>query len=420
MALIEDIPTEEDAKGASRTWTGIQLLVVMLCFLINMVDGMDVLILSYIAPLLGDEWGLSSGALGIVFSAGLAGMAIGGILIAPLADRLGRRKLILIALLLMTGGMIGSGFAGGVISLTLARVLVGIGIGTALACMAAITAEYAPPFYRNFAVGSLQAGYPIGATLTGFVAASLLPSHGWRFLLIGAGCVSALLVPLVFRYMPESVAFLKKARLADRDKTAALPKIAVSALFANGRFIPTLLLWVAVFSGFMVLYFIVSWIPRLAIAAGLDGPDSIYAASIYNIGAFSGTVGLSWLATHVRLQPIICVSMLFTAIILLIFGGVAMPVFWVMVTAFLLGIALQGGFNGLYPLAAQLYPVEIRSTGIGWAMGLGRAGAVIGPLLGGYVLGLESARIVLFAIFAAPAVIVGFCALRIRTDETVP
>ena len=177
--MATPIVSPQETGSATGSWTRAALLVVGLCFAINMVDGMDVVIMSYIAPALARDWGIEPDAMGGVFSAGLAGMAIGGIFIAPLADRLGRRRIILTALTLMSAGMIASGFATGLWSLVASRVIVGAGIGTVLAAMAALAAEAAPEGRKDMAVGIVQAGYPLAAVFTGLFAAHMLPILGW-------------------------------------------------------------------------------------------------------------------------------------------------------------------------------------------------------------------------------------------------
>lgn len=420
-----------DAEG----WVRLSVLAVGLCFFINAIDGMNVLLMSYLAPSLAKEWGLASTTLGIVFSSALVGMAIGGLCIAPLGDRLGRRPLILAALFLMSAGMVASGFSANVTQLIVARTAVGIGIGTVLACMAALVAEFAPPRRRNFAVGLLQGGYPIGATATGFLTAWALTNHSWRSILLFSGFGSLAFFPLVYWLLPESASFLTHAqprnalqrinRIRRELKISPLQALPATAK-AEGRpgVLPallskqlrhdTLLLWGAVFFGFIVLYSIVSWIPKLAIDAGLDPKSSIYAGAIYNLGAFAGTVLLSGLANRAGLKPLIVGFLLAAAALLILFGGVVMPVGAVLGTAFAIGVTLQGGFNGLYPLSACVYPVRMRSSGLGWAMGIGRAGAVIGPLLSGYILSLHLPLVVLFATLAVPLVIAALCTGAIR------
>lgn len=389
-------------------WSALARRVVTLCFVLNMVDGVDVLLLSYVAPAIGEDWRLPATALGIVFSAGLAGMAIGGLLVAPLGDRFGRRRLILASLLMMSLGMAACAVATGVGTLIAARMLVGTGIGTALACMAALASEYAPPRGRNFAVGLIQAGYPIGATATGFIAAWALGVTHWSSLFVAGAALSLVLLPVLALGLPESTALP-----ATRDIPTS-PASVLRDLLAPSRRRDTLLLWVAVFSAFMTLYFIVSWIPRLAIEAGLDMRNGIYAGAIYNIGAFVGTAGLAWLAGRLKLKRLITGFLLGAAVLLVAFGALRLPVAAELLLAFALGVALQGGFNGLYPLATALYPVERRSAGLGWAMGIGRAGAVIGPLLGGYILSRDVPLVGLFAVFALPVIVSALCAKGIR------
>ena len=429
-ALLLDLP-------AGR-WSSLSLLTVALCFLINAVDGMNVFLMSYLAPSVASDWHLSSTTLGEVFSAGLAGMAIGGLLIAPLGDRLGRRPLILASLLTMSTGMILSGYAPSVLALILARVIVGIGIGTVLACMTALVAEFAPPHRRSFAVGLLQGGYPVGATITGFVTAWALASHSWRIILLASGFGSLALFPVTFLLLPESASFLLhtqgpsalrrinrlRARLhATPLTTIPTPPNSTTHQPRKGplRTIlgpqlrhDTLLLWTAIFFGFMVLYSVLSWIPRLAIDAGLNPKSGIYARAVYNIGAFLGTLLLARLADSSGLKRLIAGFLLAAAVLLILFGGIHMPVALVLLTAFAIGVTLQGGFNGIYPLATCVYPVQVRSSGLGWAMGLGRAGSILGPWLAGLILSFHLPQIVLFLALAFPLLITALCAHSVR------
>jgi benzoate transport len=424
----------KELSGDDR-WSARQVLIVAICFMLNMLDGMDVLILSYIAPALSVDWRISPESLGVVFSASLAGMAAGGLLVAPLADRFGRRKLILASLVMMAAAMFGSGLASSITELLISRFIVGIGIGTVLASMAALTAEYAPARHRTFAVGFLQAGYPVGATLTGFLVAQHIEAHGWQAMLLGAATLCLLLIPLVFAFLPESVEFLLSRQPANalqranrllvvigRAPLEALPErksaqaehVGLRGLLSEGRAASTMLLWLAITFSFMTLYFVISWIPKLAVEAGLPAKDAIYAGAIFNIGAFVGISLLSYVAMRFDLRRLILGYMLLAAVALVVFGAVSMPLAATLLTAFLIGVFVQGGFNGCYPLATSLYPAEARSTGIGWAMGIGRIGAVIGPMLGGFLLAEKVSLPVIFTVFAVPVVLAGFCASLIR------
>lgn len=390
-------------------WTSKGLAVVALCFAINMADGVDVTILSYIAPRLQAEWRIGPDTMGNIFSAGLIGMAIGGMLIAPMADRFGRRRIILSALALMSAGMIASGFAANVAQLFALRIVVGCGIGTVLAAMAALASESAPPAARSFAVGTVQAGYPLAATFTGLAVAHFLPIHGWQALLLAAGAITVILFPAAWVILP-------KFRPAPRAPGTAGQFGTLFAPAYRGR---TIALWGAVFFGLMVLYFIVSWITKLAIAAGLSETDGIYAGALYNLGAFTGTMLMSALSVRIPLGRLVPAMLVLAAGAMLVFGSVAMPVALTLAVAFLIGVLLQGGYNGVWPLAASIYPTEARATGVGWAIGIGRSGAILGPLIGGHLMAAKVSLPFLFAAYCVPLVLCAACAFAADRRRTV-
>lgn len=424
-------------EGAPATqWTPLQLLVVGLCVLINMLDGMDVMIIAYVAPAMSEEWGVSFQALGVIFSAGLAGMMIGCVLVAPFADTFGRRPIILLALAIMTIGMVGTGLVDDIPSFVLFRVLAGIGIGTLLASIAALVSEYAPPDRRSFAIGLFQAGYPIGAVLTGVVCVWAIPAFGWQTTLIAAGVLSGVVLPVAWFLLPESVSFLEKRqprnaltrtnalrhRLAWIQLTELPPRTigsltpGVGKLFREGLWKSTLTLWMATFLGFAVLYFVTSWIPRLATEAGLSAERGIWAGSIFNAGGIVGTTSIGWLATRRDIGKLIRIYMVMAAVMLIIFSA-QMPLLLVLLVAMLIGLFLQGGFSGFYSLSADLYPAEVRASGIGWAIGIGRGGAVIGPLAGGFLLSQDLPLWAVFSCFAAPLAVAGVLAALVRRSS---
>ncbi|MDR6512251.1 MFS family permease [Novosphingobium capsulatum] len=389
-------PITASAGTCPAQWTRTGLAIVALCFAINMADGIDVTILSFIAPRIQADWAIGADTMGLLFGAGLVGMAIGGMGIAPLADRLGRRRIILAALGLMSAGMVASGFAGSVPMLYGLRVVVGMGIGTVLAAMAALAAESAPAAQRNLAVGIVQAGYPFAAVFTALLTAHLLPLWGWHRLLLMAGGLTVVLFPAALLILPRSGA----ARTADGP--AREPAGRIGDLLSPAFRARTLTLWAAVFCGLMVLYFIVSWITKLSIAAGLSETDGIYAGALYNFGAFVGTAGMSMLAVRVPLGRLVPGMLVSAGVAMLVFGSLAMPVAATLALAFLIGVTLQGGYNGVWPLAASVYPARMRATGVGWAIGLGRAGAVIGPMMGGWLMAAKAPLPLLFAAYCLP------------------
>ncbi|MEJ5976459.1 MFS transporter [Novosphingobium sp. PS1R-30] len=399
------IAIDTPAASAPVHWTRRALAIVALCFAINMADGVDVTILSFIAPRIQSDWGIAADVMGTLFSAGLLGMAIGGMFIAPLADRLGRRRIILAALLLMSIGMIASGFVTSVAQFFAMRVLVGAGIGTVLAAMAALAAEAAPDRHRNLAVGLVQAGYPFAAVFTGLIVAHLLPLYGWHVLLAAAGATTVLLFPIAWVLLTDAVPM---------DGETGGHRSGVGGLFADEFRARTLALWGAVFFGLMVLYFIVSWIPKLSIEAGLSETDGIYAGALYNLGAFIGTVAMSVLAVRVPLGRLVPTMLVCAAAAMFWFGAVAMPVGATMANAFLIGMLLQGGYNGVWPLAAGTYPARVRATGVGWAIGIGRSGAIVGPWLGGELMAAKVPLPVLFGAYCVPLLACATCAFLVN------
>ena len=404
MAGIPASAASAEEWGAA-SWTARGMAIVALCFAINMADGVDVTILSFIAPRLQAEWAIGGEVMGRLFSAGLLGMAIGGMGIAPLADRIGRRKVILAALVLMSAGMVASSRAGGPGELLMLRVLVGAGIGTVLAAMAAMAAESAPAAQQDLAVGVVQAGYPFAAVFTGLLVAHLLPVHGWRALLLGAGLITVVLLPAAWAILTEPAPHEEGEHAAGRGR--------VANLFAAAFRARTIALWGAVFFGLMVLYFIVSWIPKLAIQAGLSETNGIYAGALYNFGAFVGTVGMSVLALRVPLGKLVPAMLVGAAVAMMVFATLAMSVTGTLVVAFLIGVLLQGGYNGVWPLAAGAYPPEIRATGVGWAIGIGRSGAIIGPMMGGMLMDAKVSFPLLFAAYCGPLLVCAACAFLV-------
>jgi MFS transporter, AAHS family, 4-hydroxybenzoate transporter len=401
--MAASIPLNASTETAEASWTSQSILIVSLCFILNMIDGMDVLVISYIAPALQKSWAVSPAQFAIVFSIGLAGMALGGLGLAPLADRFGRKRMILVALTLMAVAMYASSFAQSVTQLSAIRFVVGTGIGTVLACIASIAARVAPAKHRNFAVGILQGGYPIGAMITGFIVAWALPLYGWEAILKVAAVITAVFIPIIYLLIPDSVTASQEG-----------PKPPLAETIAGERRKASYLLWTATICGFMALYFIASWITKLAIEAGLPETDAIIASAIYNFGAFAGTLVFSMAATKYDVRKL-CGALLFlAAIVFLIFGGVAMPLMWILIVAFVMGVTLQGGFNMLYPIAALVYPDQVRATGIGWAFGVGRIGAFTGPLVGGWALSQNWPLVAVFGIFCIPLCIAALAASRIR------
>ena len=417
----------------------LQFLVFYQCFILNMLDGMDVQAIAYSAPVISDEWAISPQTLGIVFSAALVGMTVGAMFLSPFTDRIGRRKMILISLIMIGIGMIGTSFAENVTHLVVLRFLTGLGIGSILASSTSMVSEFAPERVRNVCITIYHSGYPIGAIVTGFVATWLIPEHGWRPLFILAGVISLAMVPLVYLYLPESMDFLL-ARRPDRtlDRMNGIlrrmghpameelpPQEAkqhsviggVGALLQDGRARSTLLLWTSFFMSFAALYFLFSWVVKLANDSGLPIEDAMYAGIAMNMGAFLGSVSLGYFSGRAGLKKVIFLYFLGAVCMIIPYGFFRGEVPIILTMIFVLMLFVQGAFAGLYVVAARLYPTEIRTTGVGWAIGAGRFGAIFGPSAAGFMLGAGLSISWTFAVFAIPLALAGIIIINLHSEH---
>ncbi len=381
------------------------LLTIMICFLMNMLDGMDVMVVSYAASSISKDWLVTPQSLGIVFSAGLLGMTIGAMFIAPYADKIGRKNMILICNLLMGMSVFSTTWTQSVEMLTLVRIISGVGIGGMLASTATLSAETAPVASKDFWVSFVMAGYPIGAVISGIVAASVIPVYGWHFIFQLAGICSFVTFPIVFYFLKESNEFQTNHETKSNKSIQEL-------LTINHRK-STINLWISIFLAFATLYFLTTWIPKLANETGLSEKLAIYAGTVFNLGAFVGIILQGYLSSKFGLQQTIASFLILTAILMLLFS-LFLGSNWVLLIFGFIGFGIQGGFVGLYSLAAKLYPTPIRATGIGGAVGVGRIGAIIGPLLGGILIGLGLSMTANFIVFAIPTIVSGIFVLFIK------
>jgi benzoate transport len=412
----------------------LQLLIILVSMVLNMLDGFDVTAMSFTAHSIGEQMQLPPDELGIVFSVALAGMMGGAMFLAPLSDTIGRRRMILVCVAMIGLSMITTAWATSLWQLVVVRLITGLGVGAMLASLATITAEYTPEKYRSFAVMSMTAGYPLGATLGGFIAAPMLPVYGWQGIFIAAGAATTLMLVPIWFLVPESMQYLLEKRPANalqkinnilqrlgKPTIEALParadnvqavKANVFSLLTPQRRSDTLILWGSFFFCFICLYFLMSWIPKLVINSGLSEAEGIYAAVAFNGGGAIGIVALGWLSAGRSLSNLIVGFLTGSAACMIIFA-LASDALYLLLSLFIIGFLLQGGFTGLYAVAAKIYPTEIKATGVGWAIGLGRFGAVVGPFVGGLLIAAGISMETNFIIFALPLLISGFMAWKL-------
>jgi benzoate transport len=426
-----DIKTIIDHRNLS--W--LQYSTIFICFLMNMLDGMDVLIISYTAPSIAKEWSISSEALGLVFSAGVLGMTVGAMLLAPKTDVIGRKPMILLSAMLMGASIFATAYAQSITQLMVFRFVSGLGIGSMLASTPALASEYTPNKTKDFWVSLVISGYPMGAFLSGLVAAEVIPVYGWRTMYQLAGLATALTIPLIYFLLAESLDFLFKTRPKNAleksnqilgkmglEPLSHLPEVkqqasraSVKELFTADRKGATIGLWIAFFMSFVTLYFLTSWIPKLAANTGLSLELAIYAGTVFNMGSFAGILTQGYLSGRFGLRKVIGLFLIGSALLMMTFSAFSGSVLVLILFGFI-GFAIQGGFVGLYSVAARIYPTEVRTTGIGWGIGAGRIGALVGPLLGGVLIGMDINMTMNFVIFALPAIVAGIATFLIKSS----
>ncbi|QTO21185.1 MFS transporter [Burkholderia seminalis] len=385
-----------------------QTMAVTACVVLNMLDGFDVLAIAFAAPHLAAEWKLSGKEIGLLLSAGLAGMGIGSVLIAPLADRVGRRRIILLCLTVISTGMLACAATHSTLQLAVARAYTGLGIGGMLASLTVISGEYASNKWRSAAIGMQSTGYAIGATAGGVVAGYLLSTWGWRSVFAFGGILTLLAIPMVLAMLPESLDFLLARRPDDalrkinrilarmkRSPIAALPPSSIdtaspasgwTAVLRAPLARRTIALWIAFFLVMGSFYFVVSWTPKLLVQAGLSTSQGVTGGVLLNLGGIAGASLFSLLSTRFGLRNLLAASLLLGGALMVVFGANTGSLGIGMIVAVFLGAVINACVAGMYALSPTPYPAEIRTTGIGLAVGIGRLGAILSPMTVGALL----------------------------------
>ena len=415
-----------------------QIVSVAICVVLNMLDGFDVLVMAFTAPAVSADWGLRGAELGFLLSAGLFGMAGGSLFLAPWADRFGRRAIILFCLVVICVGMFLSTVAQGAGQLAAFRVLTGVGIGGMLASLNVITSEYSSKKWRSTAISIQVIGYPIGATIGGTIAALLIAQHGWRSAFLFGAIASLAMIPLLIWRLPESLDFLIATRPAKalqrvnkllqgmgREPVTQLPDAPpteqrfvrgnpLSQLFAGGLVRSTLLIWISFFLLMFAFYFVLSWTPKLLVAAGMSNQQGITGGVLLNLGGIIGGVLFAYLSARLNLKRLAATYLIITAGTLILFALFATDLDMAFFIAILIGAFIFGSMAGLYSLAPALYPVGVRTTGMGWAIGIGRIGAMIAPAIVGFLIDGGWKTSDLYYAFAVPLVIAAMTTAALR------
>jgi benzoate transport len=400
-----------------------QIVAITVCMGLNMLDGFDILVMSFAAPGASAEWKLSGSQLGVLFSAALVGMACGSLFLAPRADRFGRRAIVMLSVSIVSVGMLASAFATSYRLLAVLRALTGIGIGGILASATVLVAEYASDRWRSTASFLYTSGYSIGGTVGGAIAAILIGRFGWRTAFEFGGAASCLMLPISYWGLPESVDFLitrqpagallelnrllAKMRhpvlsmLPRRDSPGARAVSgSVRRLFAPPLQRATLLTWLAFFFIMGGYYFVFNWTPKLLTSSGLTAQQGIGSGVLLSLGGIAGTVLFAFVTRVIDVRRVTLGCLLASAALMALFAVNAAH----LSVALLVGVALGGmstsAMAGFYAITPTLYDADLRTSGMGWGIGVGRIGAILAPLGTGVLVDRGWHAVQLFCLFA--------------------
>lgn len=423
-AALIDVPQWIDRQKLSR----LQILVAIVCGVAVMLDGFDAQIIGFVAPALIAEFKVPPQALARIFSAGLFGILVGCLVLAPLADWVGRRWIMIVSVFVFALATLATAWVSDLDQLLALRFITGIGLGACMPNALALTSEYAPTRMRGALTAWMFTGFSVGAFLGGILAAQIIPVLGWRSVFIIGGVLPLALCVVMIFALPESVRHLA-AHNADPSRIAAIlsrihadplvtrearfiiseqhaPGFTLPHLFKDGRAGGTILLWVMFFLMLFDVFLLASWTPTVLSGAGLSREQAVYAGAAQQAGSVVATLLLGPLFDKIGFYRTL-VPLLFAASVgVVVIGLAGTNVALVDTAAFFAGAGVMGGQTSLIVLAGAFYPTFIRATGVGWGLGIGRIGAIVGPLVGGAMLAAQWRPDQIFQMAAIPPVIV--------------
>jgi MFS transporter, AAHS family, 4-hydroxybenzoate transporter len=391
------------------------------------MDGFDVQAMGYVAPALIKEWNVAKPALGPVFGAGLFGIMIGSLGLSIVADKIGRRPVLIGAMIFLAISMFATAQTTSLNSLLVLRFVTGLAMGAIIPNAMSLTGEFSPLRMRVTLMMIVSSGFIIGGAVGGFISAALIPAFGWQAVFY-AGAVAPLLVAVVIVLaMPESLQFqvmrggnLSNVRavlkrivpqaaigpdtefVTPEGRCSGLP---VANLFRDGLATGTVLLWVVNFMNLLCAYFLANWLPVVMNGAGHSASEAVLAGTMLWVGGVIGNLLLGWLVDRRGFGPVLSLTFAVAAIAIATIGQVAGSLSAVFIAIAVAGFCVLGAQSGLNALSPTYYPVAVRSTGTGWASGIGRFGSIFGPVIGGELMRLDWSMTQLFQAAALPAAI---------------
>lgn len=412
----------------AQPFSFLQKRLLVLCFLVVAIDGFDTAAIGFIAPALRAEWHLAPAALAPLFGAGLFGLMAGALLLGPLADRYGRKPVLLLSVAVFGIASLLSAFSSDMTSLLIMRFLTGLGLGGAMPTTITLTSEYCPRQRRASLVTLMFCGFTIGSALGGLVSAQLLETVGWRGILIIGGALPLVLVPVMQVALPESLRWLVMrgsdgqaiagriaaphgavpALTVSDVKTAGSP---VSQLFRPGLVGGTLLLWTTFFMSLLIIYLLSSWLPTILNGAGHTLSQAAFISSAFQIGGTAGAILIGRWMDRFLPHRVLAVAYLAAAVCIAAVGMVTDNILLLVIAVFGVGFGVSGSQVGANALAAAFYPTTSRATGVSWASAIGRSGSVLGSMGGGAIISAGLGNQAIFLLLAVPAVLAALALL---------
>lgn len=394
-----DVRSLIDASG----FTWFQGRIFALCFCIVLLDGFDTAAIGYIAPSLSTEWGIPRSGLGSVLTAALFGLTFGALAAGPLADRFGRKTVLVAAVAEFGFASVAASLAPGLAELVVLRFLTGLGLGAAMPNAVTLTSEYSPAARRALLTNLMFCGFPLGAAAGGFLAAWLIPEFGWRSVLSLGGVAPLILAALLVPALPESLSFLVATGGSAKRVRAVLSRIAPEAAtidrWTSGNTIEhrkpeigsgivlspayrigSVMLWLAYFMGLAIFYALVNWMPILFQDAGMEPRSAARVAALFPLGGV-GAILLGALMDRFNPDHIVALTFAATAVAVFLVGQAAGHLDRLTAAVFVAGILMNTAQSSLPALAAEFYPTRGRATGVACMLGIGRFGGIAGSFL---------------------------------------
>ena len=424
---------------ANSPMSALQIMAVAITIGLNALDGFDVLSIAFAGPGILKEWGIDKAALGFVLSAELVGMAIGSLILGAMADKIGRRPTVLGCLVLMTLGMFMAGHAKSPVELAVWRVVTGLGIGGVLAAINAVAAEFSNHKRRHLSVSIMAIGYPIGAVVGGLVVAEMLKTQTWHSVFFFGSGITALFIPLVLLFVPESVSWLARKQPANalekinrtllrmhHTAVTALPVISaevrkrsISDIFAPGLLATSLLVALAYFFHVTTFYFVLKWTPNIVTDMGFPASSAAGVLVWANVGGACGGAVLGLLTLRFGVKGLTIGAMLLSTVTVVIFGRSPHDLQMLSLLCALSGFFTNGAIVGMYAIFAQAFPTHVRAAGTGFGIGVGRGGSVLAPIIAGYLfrggVGVPTVAMYLALGSLFAAIVVSF--LKLKADD---